>query len=95
MDADIWAGQTSFAKTWTGPLQDWQKLFTQDLEPASAAGLTGDQINSEFARGSVAMIGTGSWALGGIQKSAPNTKLAFMPVPADSGTYWAGAVSPG
>jgi raffinose/stachyose/melibiose transport system substrate-binding protein len=95
MDADIWAGKTTFAKTWTEPLQDWEKLFTQDLESPSVAGLTGDQINSEFAKGSVAMIGTGSWALGSIQKSAPSMNLAFMPVPGDSGTYWAGAVSPG
>lgn len=95
MDADIWAGKTTFTKTWTEPLQDWEKLFTQNLESSSVAGLTGDQINSEFAKGSVAMIGTGSWALGSIQKSAPNMNLAFMPVPGDAGTYWAGAVSPG
>lgn len=95
MDADIWAGKTSFADTWTGPLQDWEKLFTQDLMSSSVAGLTGDQINSEFTRGSVAMISTGSWALGSVQKAAPNMDLAFMPVPGDSGTYWAGAVSPG
>jgi raffinose/stachyose/melibiose transport system substrate-binding protein len=95
MDAEIWAGKTSFGKTWTGPLQDWAKLFAQGLEPSSASGLTGDQITSEFEKGSVAMIGTGSWALGAIQKAAPNIHLAFMPVPGDSGTYWAGAVSPG
>jgi raffinose/stachyose/melibiose transport system substrate-binding protein len=95
MDADIWAGKSSFAKAWTGPLQDWAKLFTENLEPSSVAGLTGDQISSEFARGSVAMIGTGSWALGSVRKSAPNMELAFMPVPGTSGSYWAGAVSPG
>ncbi|TDL37372.1 ABC transporter substrate-binding protein [Arthrobacter nitrophenolicus] len=95
MDADIWAGKTSFAKTWTEPLKDWSELFRQDLVSPSVAGLTGDQITSEFQRGSVAMIGTGSWALGSIQKAAPDMKLEFMPVPGDSGTYWAGAVSPG
>ncbi|MFE5837452.1 ABC transporter substrate-binding protein [Arthrobacter sp. NPDC056493] len=95
MDADIWAGKTSFADTWTAPLQQWQKLFTLDLMTSSVAGLTGDQINSEFAKGSVAMISTGSWALGSIQKAAPGLKVAFMPVAGDSGSYWAGAVSPG
>ncbi|MEV7572175.1 extracellular solute-binding protein [Pseudarthrobacter sp. NPDC089323] len=95
MDADIWAGKTSFTKTWTEPLKDWSELFRQDLVSPSVAGLTGDQITSEFQRGSVAMIGTGSWALGSIQKAAPDMKLEFMPVPGDSGTYWAGAVSPG
>lgn len=95
MDADIWAGKTSFAETWTEPLEDWSELFSQDLVSASVAGLTGDQITSEFQRGSVAMIGTGSWALGSIQKAAPDMELEFMPVAGDSGTYWAGAVSPG
>lgn len=95
MDADIWAGKTSFAKTWMEPLKDWSELFKQDLVSPSVAGLTGDQITSEFQRGSVAMISTGSWALGSIQKAAPDMKLEFMPVPGDSGTYWAGAVSPG
>lgn len=95
MDADIWAGKSSFAKTWTGPLQQWEKLFTQGLESPTVAGLTGDQITAEFEKGSVAMMGTGSWALGTIQKAAPSINLAFMPVAGDSGTYWAGAVSPG
>ena len=95
MDADIWAGKTSFAKTWTKPLEQWSKLFSEGLVPSSIAGLTGDQVTSEFQRGSVAMISTGSWALGSIRKAAPDLKLEFMPVPGDSGTYWAGAVSPG
>lgn len=95
MDADIWAGKTSFAKTWTEPLQQWDMLFTEHLESPSVAGLTGDQVMSEFEKGKVAMIGTGSWALGSIQKAAPDLHVAFMPVPGDSDTYWAGAVSPG
>ena len=42
------------------------------------------------------MIGTGSWALGGIQQAAPNLKLQYLAVPsADGQTYWCGAVSPG
>ncbi|MBT2568844.1 carbohydrate ABC transporter substrate-binding protein [Arthrobacter sp. ISL-85] len=95
MDADIWAGKTSFTKTWTKPLEEWSQLFSQGLVLPSVAGLTGDQVTSEFEKGSVAMIGTGSWALGSIQKAAPSLKLDFMPVPGDSGNYWAGAVSPG
>ncbi len=95
MDARIWAGKSSFKDTWTQPLQEWSRLFTEGLVSPSAAGLSGDQINAEFAKGSVAMISTGSWALGSIQKSAPGLKLAFMPVPGSSGTYWAGAVAPG
>ena len=95
MDADIWAGKTSFAKTWTEPLTEWSKLFSQGLESSSVAGLTGDQTTTEFEKGSVAMIGTGSWALGGIKAAAPDLKLEFMAVPGNSSSYWAGAVSPG
>ncbi|MFI5060131.1 MAG: ABC transporter substrate-binding protein [Actinomycetales bacterium] len=95
LDADIWAGKTTFAKTWTGPLADWNKLFTENLEPRTVAGLTGDQVTAEFEKGNVAMMGTGSWALGGIKAAAPSMKMNFMAVPGDSSTYWAGAVSPG
>lgn len=95
MDADIWAGKATFAQTWTQPLTKWSRLFSEGLESRSVAGLTGDQVITEFEKGSVAMIGTGSWALGGIQAAAPNLKLSFMAVPGDSSSYWAGAVFPG
>lgn len=95
LDADIWAGKTTFADTWTKPLEQWSELFTKGLEPSSVTSLTGDQVASEFEKGNVAMIGTGSWALGGIQAAAPSIKLNFMAVPGADATYWAGAVSPG
>jgi len=95
MDAQIWAGNNSFAKTWTQPLTMWARLFSQGLETRSAAGLTGAQVLQEFENGNVAMTSTGSWALGSIQTAAPKLNVGFMAVPGQSGTYWAGAVSPG
>ncbi|WP_415854095.1 ABC transporter substrate-binding protein [Sinomonas sp. G460-2] len=96
MDEQIWAGQTTFAKTWTDPLKTWNELFEKGIEPRTAAGLTGDQVLQQFEQGKVAMIGTGSWALGGIQKAAPNLHLDYLPVPNPQGDlYWCGAVSPG
>jgi len=95
MDQQIWAGKTTFAQTWTEPLTMWSELFTKGLETRSAAALTGDQVNAEFEKGSVAMITTGSWGLGTIKTAAPKLKVAFMPVPGKSGPEWAGAVSPG
>ena len=95
MDAEIFSGKTTFAKTWTGALTQWNKLFTSGAESRSVAGLTGDQVTAEFEKGNVAMIGTGSWALGGIQTAAPSLKLDFMAIPGASSSYWAGAVSPG
>ena len=95
MDAEIFAGKTTFAKTWTGPLTQWQKLFSSGAESRSVAGLTGTQITTEFEKGTVAMTSTGSWGLGGIQTAAPALKLNFMAIPGSSSTYWTGAVSPG
>lgn len=96
MDEQIWAGKTTFAKTWTPSLKTWNELFEQDLETRSVAGLTGDQVLQQFEQGKVAMISTGSWALGGIQQAAPNLKLKYLPVPNAQGEkYWGGAVAPG
>lgn len=95
MDADIWSGKTTFAKTWTKPLTQFNKLFTENLEPRSVAGLTGDQVTTEFEKGSVAMLGTGSWALGGVKAAAPKMNVDFMAVPGSDASYWAGAVAPG
>lgn len=96
LDADIWAGKTTFQKTWTQPLKTWNELFEKGIEPRTVAGLTGDQVMQQFEQGKVAMIGTGSWALGGIQQAAPSLKLEYIAVPSADGTpYWAGAVSPG
>lgn len=96
MDQEIWAGKTTFAETWTPSLKTWNQLFEQDLETRSVAGLTGDQVLQQFEQGKVAMIATGSWALGGIQQAAPGLKLQYLPVPNAKGvSYWAGAVAPG
>ncbi|MEO8093395.1 MAG: extracellular solute-binding protein [Pseudolysinimonas sp.] len=95
MDADIFAGKTTFAKTWTDALTTWDQLFTSGIEPSSVTGLTGDQVMAEFEKGNVAMTSTGSWALGGVQTAAPDLKLDFMAVAGAKSSYWAGAVSPG
>lgn len=96
MDNEIWSGKTTFDKTWTPALKTWYQLFSEGAEPGTVAGLTGDQVTQQFEQGKVAMIGTGSWNLGAVQKAAPNLKLEFLAVPGSSGeSYWAGAVSPG
>ena len=96
MDDQIWAGKTTFEKTWTDSLKTWNELFEKGIEPRTAAGLTGDQVLQQFEQGKVAMIGTGSWALGGIQQAAPNLHLDYLAVPNPKGDpYWCGAVSPG
>jgi ABC-type sugar transport system, periplasmic component len=96
MDKNIWAGKTTFEKSWTPALKTWDALFDQGLESRSVAGLTGDQVQQQFNQGKVAMIGTGSWTPTGIHQAAPNLKFEFLPVPGPDGKdYLAGAVSPG
>lgn len=95
MDADIWSGKTTFKDTWTEPLTMWNKLFTEGLEPRSVAGLKGDAVTTEFQKGDLAMMTTGSWGLASVKAAAPDLKINFMPIAGTDSTYWAGAVSPG
>lgn len=95
MDAQIFSGASSFSKSWTNALTTWSQLFTTGAVSPSVVGLSYNQIMTEFQQGKVAMLGTGSWALGGIQAAAPSLNLGFFAVPGASSTYWAGAVSPG
>lgn len=96
MDTQIWAGKQTFASTWVQPMTTWSQLFSQGIESRAAAALKGDQVMTEFEQGKVAMIGTGSWALGTIKQAAPKINMSFAAVPGTDGkTYWCGAVSPG
>ncbi|WP_449348241.1 ABC transporter substrate-binding protein [Streptomyces shaanxiensis] len=96
-DADIFAGRTTFAATWTDPLVAYCKLYTEKLTPKAVLGLTGDQVVSEFANGRVAMFGAGTWNVPAVQKSAPKLSFQTEAIPGITpGTsYWTGAASPG
>ncbi|MFE3852693.1 ABC transporter substrate-binding protein [Streptomyces griseorubiginosus] len=96
-DADIFAGRTTFADTWTDPLVAYCKLYTEKLTPKAVLGLTGDQVVSEFANGRVAMFGAGTWNVPAVQKSAPKLSFQTEAIPGITpGTsYWTGAASPG
>ncbi|MEU6222896.1 extracellular solute-binding protein [Streptomyces sp. NPDC047042] len=96
-DADIFAGKTTFADTWTEPLVAYCKLYTDQLTPKAILGLTSDQVVSEFANGRVAMFGAGTWNVPAVQKSAPNLSFQTEAIPGmTQGTsYWTGAASPG
>ncbi|GIE97663.1 ABC transporter substrate-binding protein [Paractinoplanes rishiriensis] len=97
MDAKIFGGQSTFAAEWTEALSQYNRIFTDGLEPATVVGLKGDQVNDEFANGRVAMIPTGPWAVGAIREKAPNLKISLAPVPAAPGgqPFLSGAAGPG
>lgn len=96
-DADIFAGKTTFADTWTEPLVAYSKLYTENLTPKSVLGLSGDQVVSEFAAGRVAMFGAGTWNVPTVQQSAPHLSFDTGAIPGMNAgtTYWTGAASPG
>lgn len=96
-DADIFAGKTTFADTWTEPLVAYCKLYTQKLTPKAVLGLTSDQVVSEFANGRVAMFGAGTWNVPTVQKSAPHLSFQTEAIPGTTpgNSYWTGAASPG
>ncbi|MFG2131825.1 ABC transporter substrate-binding protein [Streptomyces sp. NPDC048751] len=96
-DADIFAGKTTFADTWTEPLVAYCKLYTEKLTPKAVLGLTSDQVVSEFANGRVAMFGAGTWNVPTVQKSAPNLSFQTEAIPGitPDNPYWTGAASPG
>jgi raffinose/stachyose/melibiose transport system substrate-binding protein len=97
MDKKIFGGQSTFAAEWTEPLTQYNRIFTEGLEPATVVGLKGDQVNDEFANGRVAMIPTGPWAVSAIRTKAPNLKFSMTKLPAAPGgqPFLAGAAGPG
>jgi raffinose/stachyose/melibiose transport system substrate-binding protein len=96
MDQQIWDGELTFEEAWTPAVETWYELFEAGVLDSSAAGLKYDQVLQEFQQGRVAMMSTGSWAMGGIVDGAPDLDFAFKAVPGpESEPYWLGAVSPG
>lgn len=95
LDSEIWSGKTTFAKTWTPALKQYNELYTSGLVPRSMSGSTYDQASKEFEQGKVAMFAGASWGFSAFKQANPDLKLGFFAVPGNSSTYWAGAVSPG
>lgn len=96
LDEKIFAGSTNFSDAWTAPLEQWSRMYSEGLVSKDAAGLTGDQVQTEFVSGRVAMIATGSWAVGAVKEGAPTMNFTFWPVPGPQAgdAFWAGAASP-
>lgn len=96
-DADIFAGKTTFADTWTEPLVAYCKLYTEKLTPKAVLGLTSDQVVSEFANGRVAMFGAGDLERAHGPEERPHLSFQTEAIPGivPGTSYWTGAASPG
>lgn len=97
LDELIFDGSSSFEEQWTPALEQYNRLFTEDLMSTDVVGLNGDMVLDEFVNGRVAVIPAGPWWINGIREQAPDMDFQFAPIPAIEGgkPFAAGAASPG
>ncbi|MGU3644549.1 ABC transporter substrate-binding protein [Microbacterium sp. C23T] len=96
VDAQIFAGESTFEDLWTDPLTPWDELISEGVLSPDMVGLTGDQVRDEFVGGRVAMITTGPWDVGTVREANPDLKFTFAGVPQEGGEpFFTGAASPG
>jgi ABC-type glycerol-3-phosphate transport system substrate-binding protein len=97
MDDQIFSGDSTFVDEWTPILEEYNKLFTEDLVSADVVALDGDQVRDEFANERVAIINAGPWIINAVEEANPEMNWSFGQVPglADGKPYQAGAAAPG
>lgn len=96
VDAEIFAGESTFEELWTEPLTPWQQLFEDGLMSPDVVGLKGEQVRDEFVAGRVAMMTAGPWDIGPIREANPDLEFTFAGVPQQGGEpFFTGAASPG
>ncbi|TDC27454.1 extracellular solute-binding protein [Streptomyces sp. 8K308] len=97
MDDEIFAGDATFEEHWTPLLEQYYRLYDEGLVTRDTVGLTGDQVQAEFANGRVAMMIAGPWNVPGLREAAPDLNFRMAPIPGVEGgePYLAGAANPG
>jgi ABC-type glycerol-3-phosphate transport system substrate-binding protein len=97
MDDEIFSGEATFEEHWTPLLEEYNRLYDEGLVTRDTVGLTGDQVQSEFANGRVAMMIAGPWNVPALREAAPDLNFTMVPVPGVDGgePFLAGAASPG
>ena len=97
LDDEIFSGESSFEDQWTGVLEEYNRLYTEELVSPDVVALDGDMVRDEFAAGRVAIINAGPWIIGPVKEAAPDMDWSFGKIPGlDGGTpYVAGAAAPG
>ncbi|MDP3952763.1 ABC transporter substrate-binding protein [Microbacterium sp.] len=97
LDDEIFSGESSFEDQWTGVLEEYNRLYTEELVSPDVVALDGDMVRDEFAAGRVAIINAGPWIIGPVKEAAPDMDWSFGKIPGlDGGSpYVAGAAAPG
>lgn len=97
LDDEIFAGESTFAEQWTDVLDEYNRLYTEELVSSDVVALDGDMVRDEFAAGRVAIINAGPWIIGPVKDAAPDMDWSFGKIPGLDGAspYVAGAAAPG
>ncbi|RKN05982.1 ABC transporter substrate-binding protein [Streptomyces radicis] len=97
MDDEIFSGASTFEETWTPLLEQYNRLYDEDLVTRDTVGLGPDQVEAEFANGRVAMMIAGPWNVNSVREAAPDLEVRMVPIPGVDGgePFLAGAAAPG
>lgn len=80
-DEKIFAGEKTFADGWTEVFKVWKRdLIDTKILTSDMIGLTGDQVESEFALGNVAMFFSGPWVMDKLTQ-VPDLDFGVMGLP--------------
>jgi raffinose/stachyose/melibiose transport system substrate-binding protein len=91
----IFDGSSSFEKEWMPELTQWYRLWSEGLLSRDAAGMSGDDVKTEFMNGQLAMYTTGPWDFADLQKSGIDFGCGFTPSLEGGEQYGSGSPSPG
>lgn len=93
----VYAGETTFEEGWSEPLQMWYQLIEEGYLNKDMVGITSEQMVTEFATETVAMIPTGPWNVNTINEINPELDYKCMGIPGkEAGNIWYdGAVNVG
>lgn len=97
LDQQIFSGASSFEEEWTPLLEEYNRLFEDDVMTRDVVGLDGQMVLDEFTAGRLAVMPAGGWTVSSILEAAPEMSWSFAQIPGVDGRepYAAGAASPG
>lgn len=82
-DAQLNAGEATFAEGWKEMNASWFSLDEKGYLTEKSTGISLDQAQQAFATGKAAMYIDGNWSLPGIQAANPDLKVGMMPMPSN------------
>ncbi|WP_309119982.1 extracellular solute-binding protein [Paenibacillus sp.] len=82
-DAQLNAGETTFAEGWKTMVERWFALDEAGYLTAKSTGVNLEQAQQAFATGEAAMYIDGNWSLPGIQSANPDLAVGMFPMPSN------------